>query len=89
MLSFQEKINYLKNSLNSDVENDEDSFKSDIFIYFEEFNVANEKLMFLNNLFSFEEIDNWIEKLNSRILMKFDFESEQISDFIYDYMELG
>ena len=89
MLSFQEKIIYLKNSLNTAGENYKDIFKSDVFIYFEEFNVANEKLMFLNNLFSFEEIDNWIEKLTTRILLKFDNNSEQISDFIYDYIELG
>ena len=45
--------------------------------------------MFLNNLISLNEINNWIENLVSRIVLKFDEESEQINDFIYDYIENG
>lgn len=70
-------------------ENYADSFKQDIFIFFDEFNIKNERLKFLSNFVSFAEIDNWIEKLTARIVLKFDSESEQINDFIYDYLEFG
>jgi len=89
MLSFEEKIIYLENSLNKTEENYADSFKEDIICFIEEFYVKNERLQFLNYLVSFEEIDYWIEKLSSRIVLKFDYESEQINDFIYDFIENG
>jgi len=38
---------------------------------------------------TFEEIENWITKLTSRIVLKFDEESERINDFIADYVALG
>lgn len=89
MVSFQEKISYLESSLNKNEENYVDSFKEDIIMFIENFNIENELLQFLNELNSFEEIENWINKLTSRIVLKFDSECEQINDFIYDYIELG
>ncbi|MEY3501820.1 MAG: hypothetical protein RL308_3493, partial [Bacteroidota bacterium] len=57
--------------------------------FIDDFSIKNERLKFLNNFVSFIEIDNWIEKLLSRIVLKFDGESEQINDFIYDFIEKG
>lgn len=89
MLTFEEKIIYLENSLNKTEENYYDNFKEDIVIYFDEFNTKNERLNFLNNFISLTEIENWVEKISSRIILKFDEESEQINDFIYDFIENG
>ena len=88
MLKLEEKINYLEKILNKE-ELDFNSFKFDIYIYFVEFNLENQRLQFLKNIISLEEIDFWIEKLISRLALKFDSESEQINDFIYDFIELG
>jgi DNA mismatch repair ATPase MutS len=89
MLTFEEKIIYLENSLNKTEENYYDNFKEDIVIFFDVLNTKNENLNFLNNFVSFTEIDNWVEKLLSRIVLKFDEESEQINDFIYDFIDNG
>ncbi|NCP89224.1 MAG: hypothetical protein GW827_03005 [Flavobacteriales bacterium] len=89
MLTFEEKIIYLENSLNKTEGNYYDNFKEEIVVFFDEFNVKNERLIFLNNFVSFTEIDNWVEKISSRIVLKFDEESEQINDFIYDFIENG
>ncbi|CAM3593308.1 hypothetical protein ABF179_002335 [Flavobacterium psychrophilum] len=89
MLTFEEKIIYLENSLNKTEGNYYDNFKEDIVIYFDEFTTKNERLIFLNNFVSFTEIDNWVEKISSRIVLKFDEECEQINDFIYDFIENG
>jgi hypothetical protein len=89
MLTFEEKIIYLENSLNKTEGNYYDNFKEDIVVFFDEFNVKNERLNFLNNFVSSIEIDNWVEKISSRVVLKFDEESEQINDFIYDFIENG
>ena len=89
MLTFEEKIIYLENILNKTEGNHYDNFKEDIVIYFDEFNTKNERLNFLNNFISLTEIENWVEKISSRIVLKFDEESEQINDFIYDYIVNG
>jgi hypothetical protein len=89
MLTFEEKIIYLENSLNKTEGNYYDNFKEDIVIFFDEFSTKNDRLNFLNNFVSFNEIDKWVEKISSRIVLKFDEESEQINDFIYDFMENG
>ncbi len=89
MLTFEEKISYLENSFNENEVNYSKNFKDDILIFFDEFNSENERLQFLKKIFTFKEIDIWIEKLISRIALKFDSENEQINDFIYDFIELG
>ena len=60
-----------------------------IYILIGDFDSSNSIFKFLNNLDSKEEITNWIGKLTSRIVMKFDEDTETINDFIYDYIELG
>ena len=89
MLTFEEKISFLENYLIEKDVNNSDSISDDILIFFDEFNSENERLNFLKKIFSFKEIEIWIEKLISRISLKFDSESEQINDFIYDFLELG
>lgn len=87
MLTFEEKILYFENSLNETEGNYYDTFKKDILIFIDDFSIKNEQLKFLNNLASANEIDNWLGRLLSRIVLKFDEESEQINDFIFDFIE--
>lgn len=89
MLSFNRKIQYLENYLSQPNENYADSFKEDIFMFIDDFTNQNQLLSFLNNINSLEEIENWVDKLCSRIVLKFDSEGEEINDFIYDYMQFG
>ena len=90
MLGFDEKIDYLKEVLGVvDNDNYADSFKVDISLFIGDFDTLNPKMIFLNKLSSRIEIDGWIDKLTSRIVMKFDEDNECIDDFIFDYMEFG
>ena len=87
MLSLEEKISYLQQSLNKIKENYADSFRTDILFFFDDFNVKNSKFQFLNKLHSFNEIERWITKLTSRIVMKED--DLEVNEIIYDYYTLG
>jgi pyrimidine operon attenuation protein/uracil phosphoribosyltransferase len=87
MLSFEEKISYLQQSLNKIEENYADSFRTDILFFFDDFNVKNSKFQFLNKLHSFNEIERWITKLTSRIVMKED--DLEVNEIIFDYYRLG
>ncbi|CAM3802538.1 hypothetical protein FLGE108171_15480 [Flavobacterium gelidilacus] len=89
MLTFEEKIDYLKKNLNRIENNFADEVRSEILFFFDEFEIKNEQLDFLKTLNLSQDIDVWVEKLTSRIILKFDFESEQINDFIYDFIENG
>jgi hypothetical protein len=89
MLSFNKKIQHLENYLLQAHENYADSFKEDIIMFLDDFTDQNKFLSFLNNIDSLEEIENWVDKLCSRIILKFDSEGEEINDFIYDYLQFG
>ena len=89
MLDLKEKINFLKKQLENIEDNYADTFKSDILFFIDDFSCKNHNLVFLNQLKSQTEITNWINKLTSRIVLKFDEESETINDFIHDYIVLG
>lgn len=89
MLRFEEKIAYLKEQLENIENNYADSFKTDINILLGDFKIINPNLSFLHDLESKAEITSWIAKLTSRIVLKFDEDSESLNDFIYDYIELG
>ncbi|WP_394776618.1 hypothetical protein [Flavobacterium sp.] len=89
MLSLNEKIHHLENYLSQQNENYADSFKEDIIMFINDFTDQNKLLSFLNNIVSFEEIENWADNLCSRIVLKFDSEGEEINDFIYDYIQFG
>lgn len=85
-----EKIEYLEQLLNQTEENYADTFKADITMFFDDnFSEENSQLLFLDNLNSKQEIENWVEKLTSRFVMKFDSGFETENDFIYDYLENG
>lgn len=87
MLTFQEKISYFENSLNKTEENYADSFRTDILIYFDKFDVENKLFFFLKEIKTLIEIENWISKLTSRIVMR---ENEmEVNEIINDYLELG
>jgi hypothetical protein len=83
MLKFEEKIDILKNHLSTIEDNYADSFKTDIFFYFGDFNINDGKLNFLNNLISENEINQWVNNLTSKIVLKFNEEEEELSDFIF------
>jgi hypothetical protein len=89
MLNFKEKVKYLEEQLDIINDNYADSFKTDIYFFIGDFKITNSNLAFLKKLTSKVEINDWIDKLTSRIVIKFDSENEQINDFIYDYLELG
>jgi hypothetical protein len=85
-----DKIEYLEQLLNQTEENYADTFKADVTMFFDDnFSEENSQLQFLDNLNSKQEIKNWVDKLTSRFVMKFDSELESEDDFIYDYLENG
>ena len=84
MLNFAEKIEILKEYLSEIKDNYADSFKTDIMLYFNDFeDVNSENFKFLSELKSKEDIYKWIDKLTSKIVMKFNEDEEQLSDFIF------
>ena len=89
MLTFADKISYLESYLFQNGDNYADSFKEDIAMVLGDFETQNTTLKFLEKLSSKEEITSWVVKLTSRLVLKFDEDSEQLSDFIYDYIALG
>lgn len=89
MLQFEEKIIYLKEQLENIEDNYADSFKTDVQITLGDFEIINPNFSFLHDLESKPEITCWINKLTSRIVLKFDEDCESLNDFIYDYIELG
>lgn len=87
MLSINFKIEILKKHL-LDIKdaNYADSFKTDILFYFNEFiDIKNSdiRLNFLQNLNSEEDIHDWIDRLTSKIVMKYNKDEMELSDFIY------
>lgn len=84
MLNLAEKIEILKEYLSEIKDNYADSFKTDIMLYFNDFEDFNsEDFKFLSELKSKEDIYKWVDKLTSKIVMKFNEDEEQISDFIF------
>ncbi|KUJ63216.1 hypothetical protein AR687_03405 [Flavobacteriaceae bacterium CRH] len=73
MLSLNEKIQHLEKHLSQPNENYADSFKEDIIMFLDDFTDQNKLLNFLTNLNSFEEIENWVDNLCSRIVFKVRF----------------
>lgn len=86
MLRHEDKIEILKAYLSDIKDNYADSFKTDIWFYFDAFENVEEnnvKLSFLKKLKSKEDIHNWVDNLTSKIVMKYNEEEEQLSDFIF------
>lgn len=89
MLTLEEKISHLETFLSQPEVNYSDSFKSDILFFIDDFSTSNTILSFLNNFKTYIEIEDWVDKLTSRIVLKFEEENEQIQDFIYDFIKNG
>jgi hypothetical protein len=87
MLTLREKIVYLENCLNKTEENYADSFRIDIRIFFDQFDIENKLFDFLNAIKTLIEIEKWISKLTSRIVMKED--ELEVNEIINDFLELG
>lgn len=84
MLEQHHKIKILKDYLLDINDNYADSFKTDILFYFNEFeNIQNFDFKFLNELNSEEDIHSWVNNLTSKIVMKFNEDEEQLSEFIF------
>jgi hypothetical protein len=89
MITLDEKIAHLEACLSEGGLSYADSFKSDIAMFLGEFDRSNAKLHFLERLNTEEQISEWVNRLTSRIVLKYDEESEQLSEFIYDVVENG
>lgn len=89
MITKDEKISHLETCLSEGGLSYADSFRADIAIFLGDFDTSNTKLHFLERLTSEEQISEWVNRLTSRIVMKFDEESEQLGEFIYDYVANG
>lgn len=84
MLSFTDKISILENYLLEVNDNYADSFKTDILFYFNEFeDVQTDDFKFLKKLNYKEEIYLLVDDLTSKIVLKFNEDEEQLSDFIF------
>ena len=83
MLSIVDKMTILENYLSQNDDNYTDTFKTDISIFLGEFEIQNSNLNFLKNLSSRDDIEDWVNKLTSRIVLKFNEDEEQLSDFIF------
>lgn len=89
MLSFTDKMSYLENYLTKSQCNYADIYRTDILIYLGGFEQHNDNLKLLNRLKTTEEIEYFIDKLTSRIIMKYDQENEELGDFIFDFITNG
>jgi hypothetical protein len=87
MLTIKDKIEFLKEQLDTFSSNYADSFKTDILFFIVDFNKQNKFLSFLNQLSTKMEIIKWINKLTSRIVMKED--DYEVNEIIFDYIAFG
>ena len=87
MLSKKDKIKILEKILD---ENDgfyADSFKTDLLFKLGDLNTKNKTLNFLDKLNSKNEIEDWANKITSRIVMGED--DDTVENIIKDYLENG
>ncbi|MGY6521451.1 MAG: hypothetical protein ACXIUD_06975 [Mongoliitalea sp.] len=54
-----------------------------------DFILANPTLVFLDGLADAQDIYAWVDRLTSRIVMKFNEQEESLGDFVWDYLENG
>lgn len=83
MLTLTDKIEVLKKCLLAKDESYADSFKTDILIFLDDFKEDDQNLLFLHHLRSQEEIYDWVQRLTSKIIMKYDEKDDQLFDFIF------
>ncbi|MNJ88902.1 hypothetical protein D3C87_64600 [compost metagenome] len=81
MTTFTEKITRLKSCLETVDNSYADSFKAEMLLYFGDFNPKDPKLFFLHDLDFEEEIINWVNRITSLIVSKFEEEEEMFGEF--------
>ena len=87
-MTHNEKVKILENYLIKEPENYRDSFKTDIYLFFnEDFTDENPLFGFLDSFSEQSEIKGWVDFVTSQIVMKFDEETETIGNFIGEYLE--
>lgn len=84
MLTYDQKIQALKNCLEDVGDSYADSFKTDILFYFNDFDPADQKLAFLHDLDFEEEIVGWVNRITSLIVMKYEEEEEGLGEFVWE-----
>lgn len=82
MLTFENKIEIFTSILSQEENSYADSFNGEILIFGENFDFK-----FLDKLFSKNDINNWIEKLKCRIVMRED--DAVLEDIVNDYILCG
>ncbi len=87
MKSHSEKIFYLKQILSAKPKHYADSYKTDILFFFDDFNSLNPMFNFLKEIKTGDEIEVWVDKLTSRIVMHED--DDEIKEIIADYYSCG
>ena len=81
------KTKILENYLSKSPTNFRDTFKTDIYLFFnEDFTTENPSLNFLDAFESKEDILSWVDKVTSQIVLKFDENEEELGDFIWDHI---
>lgn len=86
-MTFVEKIVELENYLALPSQNYRDSFKTDIYLFFnEDFTANNSLLYFLNDLSTRTEIKNWVDLVTSQIVLKFDEDDQDMGNFIGEFI---
>ncbi len=89
MLQLEEKIAFLEEILSVSSDKYSDSFNAEIGFYFNDFeNIEENKdlFLFLEKFETTAEIQNWLDGLKSKIVMKFNEDEESLSDFIHYYI---
>jgi len=90
VMTRSEKAEILGNYLSQEPENYRDTFKTDMYLFFDEdFTMDNPLLTFLDTFDNKKEIENWVDFVASQIVLKFDEECEQIGDFIGEFIQLN
>ena len=86
-MTFTEKIEVLENYLVQPSQNYRDTFKTDIYLFFnEDFTANNSLLYFLNDMSTHTEIIDWIDLVTSQIVLKFDEDDEEMGNFIGEFI---
>jgi len=90
VMTRSEKAEILKNYLSQEPENYRDTFKTDMYLFFnEDFTRDNPRLKFLDSFENKNEIENWVDVVASQIVLKFDEEFEEVGDFIGEFIKLN
>ena len=82
MLTIDEKIRALKNCLEDIGSSYADSFKTDMLIYFQDFDPVDPRLNFLHELEFESEIMGWVNRMTSLMVMKLEEKEETVGDFL-------